>query len=71
MFTVSKDSSWHLFFEDEKSKPYFAVLLDSIDAEYESHICYPPKELIFNAFNSCNLNDLKVVIIGQDPYHGA
>ena len=70
MFTVSEDNSWHLFFETEKSKPYFELLENSIDEEYENYTCYPPKELIFNAFNCCDLHELKVVIIGQDPYHG-
>lgn len=70
MFIVPNNSSWHSFFEIEKSKPYFELLLNTIDFEYENHICYPPKELIFNAFNACEISGLKVVIIGQDPYHG-
>ena len=70
MFIVPNNSSWHSFFEIEKSKPYFELLSNTIDFEYENHICYPPKELIFNAFNACEISDLKVVIIGQDPYHG-
>jgi uracil-DNA glycosylase len=41
-----------------------------VEYEYENHTCFPPKELIFNAFDYCDFNDLKVVIIGQDPYHG-
>jgi uracil-DNA glycosylase len=41
-----------------------------VGEEYKSYTCYPPQDLIFAAFNYCNFNDLKVVIIGQDPYHG-
>ena len=44
--------------------------MEYVDDEYEKNICFPPKELIFNAFNLCSFDDLKVVIIGQDPYHG-
>lgn len=62
--------SWQPFFDLEFSKPYFAELTTQVDEEYASNICFPPKDLIFNAFDKCSLNDLKVVIIGQDPYHG-
>lgn len=64
------DLSWKSFFEDEIQKDYFIKLMQEIEYEYDSSICFPPKDLIFNAFEKCNLNDLKVVIIGQDPYHG-
>ncbi len=63
-------SSWQSFFDVENSKPYFVELLNQVDEEYENFICFPPKELIFNAFNKCSLQEIKVVIIGQDPYHG-
>ncbi|GAA4757011.1 MULTISPECIES: uracil-DNA glycosylase [Flavobacterium] len=63
-------SSWQPFFDLEQAKPYFIELTKQVDEEYETNVCFPPKELIFNAFNKCSLNDLKVVIIGQDPYHG-
>ncbi len=63
-------SSWQSFFDVENSKPYFIELLNQVDEEYENFICFPPKELIFNAFNKCSLQEIKVVIIGQDPYHG-
>lgn len=62
--------SWQPFFDLEQVKSYFAELTKQVDEEYETNICFPPKELIFNAFNKCSLSDLKVVIIGQDPYHG-
>ena len=64
------DLSWKSFFEDEIQKEYFIKLMQEVENEYESSVCFPPKDLIFNAFDKCNLNDLKVVIIGQDPYHG-
>lgn len=64
------DLSWKSFFNDEIQKEYFIKLMQEIEYEYDSSICFPPKDLIFNAFEKCNLNDLKVVIIGQDPYHG-
>lgn len=64
------DLSWKSFFEDEIQKDYFTKLIHEVENEYETSDCFPPKDLIFNAFEKCNLNDLKVVIIGQDPYHG-
>lgn len=65
------DLSWKSFFKDEIQKDYFTKLMQEVENEYESSVCFPPKDLIFNAFDKCNLNGLKVVIIGQDPYHGA
>ncbi len=70
MFTNVSNNTWTSFFDSEMSKPYFKTLIDEVAIEYQNFTCYPPKELIFNAFNSCSLHDLKVVIIGQDPYHG-
>jgi uracil-DNA glycosylase len=64
-------ASWKSFLEEEVQKQYFQELSQTIDKEYQDHICYPPKELIFAAFEKCPINNLKVVIIGQDPYHGA
>lgn len=64
------DFSWQAFFEDETQKEYFTKLISAVENEYATSVCFPPKELIFNAFSKCSLNDLKVVIIGQDPYHG-
>jgi len=63
------DFSWKSFFEVEIQKEYFLKLISNVENEYETSVCFPPKHLIFNAFEKCNLNDLKVVIIGQDPYH--
>lgn len=61
---------WQNLLIDEFKKPYFIKLQSFVNQEYESKTCFPPKNEIFNALNSCSLNDLKVVIIGQDPYHG-
>ena len=69
MFTQI-DSSWQKHLQQEFEKPYFKDLLEKVEEEYTLHICFPPKELIFNAFNSCAFDDVKVVILGQDPYHG-
>ena len=62
--------SWQTILSDEIQKPYFKDLLKMVDEEYQNYICFPPKELIFSAFDCCSFDDLKVVIIGQDPYHG-
>ena len=62
--------SWQFVLSDEIQKPYFQDLMQNVDEEYKNNICFPPKELIFSAFEYCTLDDLKVVIIGQDPYHG-
>jgi uracil-DNA glycosylase len=62
--------SWKLLLEKEFNKPYFDSLTNFVKNEYTNHTCYPKGNQIFNAFNLCSFNDLKVVIIGQDPYHG-
>ncbi|MCL6461601.1 MAG: uracil-DNA glycosylase [Flavobacterium micromati] len=63
--------SYQVVLSSEIEKPYFQNLMEQIDLEYKTTVCYPPKDLIFAAFNNCNFADIKVVIIGQDPYHGA
>ena len=63
-------SHWAAFLEDEIQKPYFLELQLAVEKEYQDQICYPPKELIFSSLEKCSLENLKVVIIGQDPYHG-
>ncbi|CAM3534244.1 uracil-DNA glycosylase [Flavobacterium gelidilacus] len=63
-------NSWQEKLKEEFQKDYFKELMFQVENEYEENICFPPKELIFNAFNSCSFEDVKVVIIGQDPYHG-
>lgn len=66
---VRIEKSWNEALAAEFAKPYFANLVAFVHKEYSSGICYPPGRLIFNAFNLCPFNDVKVVIIGQDPYH--
>lgn len=67
---INLSSEWQVVLSDEIEKPYFKDLLLSLEDECKKHICYPPLNLIFSAFNHCSFNDVKVVIIGQDPYHG-
>jgi len=64
------DLFWFDQLKEEFDKPYFASLWNEVGNAYETTICFPPKRLIFDAFNQCDWNNLKVVIIGQDPYHG-
>lgn len=63
------DPSWRALLEPEFSKPYFKKLEKFVEKQYSSKEVFPPKELIFNAFNLCPLDKIKVVILGQDPYH--
>lgn len=67
---VDIHESWKPYLKDEFEKPYFKELVSFVKTEYKYNICYPPGKQIFNAFNHCEFNNLKVVIIGQDPYHG-
>lgn len=62
------NNSWDYYLESEFNKPYFQVLNKKIDEEYQSKICYPSYENIFNAFKQTRYEDIKVVILGQDPY---
>ncbi len=62
--------SWKEVIKQEKEKDYFKHLKEQIDRKYETTTVFPPKEKIFNAFSKSPLEDLKVVILGQDPYHG-
>ena len=66
----SIDDTWISVLSDEFDQKYFKELEEFVDHQYSSHICYPPINEIFNAFKSCKFNHLKVVILGQDPYHG-
>ena len=67
---INLHSEWQIFLDDEIQKPYFLNLWNAVEKEYATQICYPPKDLIFAAFEQCSFENLKVVIIGQDPYHG-
>ena len=60
---------WNEFINNEREKTYFKDLMEFVDDEYSKNLCFPPYELIFNAFSLTSPNDLKVVILGQDPYH--
>lgn len=62
--------SWKRLLAAEWEKPYFSELTAFVRAEYASRTIYPPASLIFAAFDSCPVEDVKVVILGQDPYHG-
>lgn len=64
------DSSWEKQLSQEFEKPYFKDLMNFVKREYEEHTCYPQYADVFLAFNHCKFEDTKVVIIGQDPYHG-
>ncbi|SHG37913.1 Uracil-DNA glycosylase [Flavobacterium micromati] len=68
---LTLSSNWQSILSKEIEKTYFQNVIKEVDQEYNANICYPAKELIFAALNSCNFADIKVVIIGQDPYHGA
>ena len=61
--------SWKEFFELESKKEYMIALNAFLDEEYSTYTIYPPRELMYNAFNLTPLKDVKVIIIGQDPYH--
>ena len=63
-------NSWDLYLKEEYEKEYFKELLEFVNKEYKEKIIYPPKSEIFNAFRHTKYEDLKIVILGQDPYHG-
>lgn len=67
---VNIHQSWEPCLQREFDKPYFKDLVNFVKTEYSMHKCFPPGQQIFNAFEHCQFNDVKVVIIGQDPYHG-
>ncbi|WP_297867868.1 uracil-DNA glycosylase [uncultured Flavobacterium sp.] len=65
-----KNESWEALLSTEFQKPYFLELMQQMEHEYATTTCFPPKELIFSAFEQFDFQDTRVVIIGQDPYHG-
>ena len=67
---VQIEESWKQYLASEFDKTYFVELTDFVRSEYKQGTVYPPGRLIFNAFNLCPFDKTKVVIIGQDPYHG-
>ncbi|MDE6437477.1 MAG: uracil-DNA glycosylase, partial [Muribaculaceae bacterium] len=67
---VKIDNTWRTALADEWEKPYFKDLTDFVRAEYASKTIFPPAKRIFAAFDACPFDKVKVVILGQDPYHG-
>ncbi|MCH7401776.1 uracil-DNA glycosylase [Belliella kenyensis] len=67
---VKIEDSWKTILKDEFEKPYFLDLIDFVKREYASHEIFPKGRDIFNAFAHCPFDRVKVVILGQDPYHG-
>jgi len=63
-------SDWENLLKDEFEKSYFKELIEFVEEEYKNQNCYPDFENIFAAFDYCSFDELKVVILGQDPYHG-
>ena len=68
--SIKIEDSWKQLLNSEFNKNYFKELISFVKSEYSSSICYPKGSKIFSAFNNCPISELKVVIIGQDPYHG-
>lgn len=67
---VKIEPSWKNALQSEFDKDYFVKLTDFVRNEYKTKLTFPPSALIFNAFDQCPFDKVKVVIIGQDPYHG-
>jgi len=66
---VRIEESWRRVLQPEFDKPYFELLTSFVRQAYQTRECFPPARLIFNAFDSCPFDKVRVVIIGQDPYH--
>jgi len=66
---VKIEASWKSVLQDEFEKPYFAQLTNFVRDEYKTKKIFPPGNMIFSAFDHCPFDKVKVVIIGQDPYH--
>lgn len=64
-------NDWDEVLQNEMQKPYFLELMAKLDSEYKEHTVYPPKELLFTALKLTPYSATRVVILGQDPYHGA
>lgn len=71
MHSVRIETSWKKALADVFEQPSFVELSDFVKKEYKNGVVYPPPKLIFNAFDRCPFSEVKVVILGQDPYHGA
>ncbi len=68
--SVTIHKSWKKQLSEELDKPYFSALIGFVKSEYQNHTCYPKGSNIFSAFGLSPFDKTKVVIIGQDPYHG-
>jgi len=66
---VKIEPSWKQLLASEFEQPYFEALTQFVHREYASTACYPPAQYVFRAFDVCPVDKVKVVIIGQDPYH--
>ncbi len=64
------ENSWHEHLKEEFGKSYYKELMEFVEGEYHTETCYPPYNQVFSAFAHTPFDDVKVVIIGQDPYHG-
>ncbi|MBU3682359.1 MAG: uracil-DNA glycosylase [Flavobacterium sp.] len=62
--------SWQSKLVGEFQKEYFLQLQEAVQLAYQNSSCYPPKDLLFSAFDYCTFDEVKVIILGQDPYHG-
>lgn len=67
---VRIEESWHKALAEQWEMPYFKTLTDFVRAQYATTTVYPPASKIFAAFDACPFDKVKVVILGQDPYHG-
>ncbi len=68
--TVQIEASWQTALAKELSSPYFKTLTETVDMAYQTSLVYPPQDRIFSAFAHCPFDQVRVVILGQDPYHG-
>jgi uracil-DNA glycosylase len=71
IMSIKIDESWKEMLREEFNQEYFEMLIKFVKAEYEQTTCFPPGNKIFAAFDRTPFEDVKVVILGQDPYHGA
>ena len=67
---IKIEDSWRKILNEELDKKYFKDLISFVEEEYKTEVCYPRKKDVFAAFDQCSFESLKVVILGQDPYHG-
>ncbi len=69
--SIKIDDSWKAVLDNQFSSAYFTSLIEFVKQQYATKTCYPKENQIFAAFDRCKFDEVKVVIIGQDPYHGA